>query len=193
MNLLSLVQEHAPAAAGQAAEHAESPNVFALTSNVSFWTVLIFIILFVVLAKFAFPPILGYAAAREKRIQDAIDEANRNREETEQMLAEQRLEIAKARTDAQQIIAEGKQGAEKVRQELLNRARTEQEELVTRAKADIEAERLKAVQSVREQAVEIALAAAAKLVEQRLDSASDRRIVDDFLAKVGSSDAGAGR
>ena len=192
MNLLLLVQEHAPAAAAQA-EHAESPNVFALTSNVSFWTVLIFIILFFVLAKFAFPPILGYAAAREKRIQDAIDEANRNREETERMLAEQRAEIAKARTDAQQIIAEGKQAAEKVRQDLLNRARTEQEELVTRAKADIEAERLKAVQSVREQAVEIALAAAAKLVEQRLDSASDRRIVDDFLAKVGSSDAGAGR
>src|SRR5688572_4580394 len=97
MSLLSLIQEHAPAAGQAAAEHAESPNVFAWTANVSFWTLIIFFALMALLAKFAFPAILGYAEAREKRIQAAIDEARQNREETQRLLEEQRAEIAKAR------------------------------------------------------------------------------------------------
>jgi F-type H+-transporting ATPase subunit b len=194
MSVLTFIQEHAPAAGQAAAEHAESPNVFALSANVSFWTVIIFLALMALLAKFAFPAILGYAEAREKRIQAALDEAKQNREEAQRILEQQRAEIAKARTEAQQIIAEGKMAAEKVRAELLNRARGEQEELVNRAKADIETERLKAVESVRQQAVDIALAAASKLVEQRLDADSDRRIVNDFLSRVVTeTPSGAGR
>jgi F-type H+-transporting ATPase subunit b len=191
MNFLWLLQqEHAPAA-GQAAEHAQSRGVFEFAPGTSFWTLVIFGILMAVLIKFAFPPILGYAAAREKRIQDTLDEAKRNREEADQLLEQQRQEIARARTDAQQLIAEGRQAAEKVRAELLNKARAEQEELLARARADIETERQQAVESVRKQAVDIALAAASKLVEQRLDAENDRRIVNDFLSRVDSKPAGA--
>lgn len=191
MNVLWLIlQEHAPAAA-DAAQHAESPQVFGIMANVMTWTLIIFLILLFVLMKFAFPPILGYAAAREKRIQDALDESKRQREEAERLLETQRHELARARGEAQQLIAEGRQGADKIRQELLTRAKAEQEELITRAKADIEAERLKAVESVRREAVDIALAAAAKLVGQRLDSENDRRIVNDFLNRVGTQPAGA--
>jgi F-type H+-transporting ATPase subunit b len=184
MNRMWLIIQDTAHAAAQAGEHAESPNVFALSANVSFWTLIIFLILMGVLAKFAFPPILGYAAAREKRIQDTLDEARRNREEADRLLEQQRQEIAQARLEAQQLIAEGRTGAEKLRAELLNKARAEQEELVARAKADIESERIKAVESVRTEAVEIALAAASKLVEQRLDSENDRRIVNQFISRL---------
>ena len=182
MNLLWLVlQEHGGEAAAE-------PNVFQLTSNVMFWTLIIFGVLLVVLLKFAFPPILGYANAREKRIQDALDEAKRQREETERLLEQQRQELNKARVDAQQIITEGKQAAEKVRQDVLARARTEHEELLNRAKEDIEAERAKAVESMRRDAVDLALAAAAKLLEQKLDGDSDRKLVTDFLNRVQKSE-----
>lgn len=186
--LLAVLQEHAPAAA----EHAESPNVFALTANVSFWTVIIFLVLLFVLAKFAFPPILGYAAAREKRIQDAIDEAARQRAETEKLLEEQRQMLGKARGDAQALIAEAQKDAERVRREMLERARTEQEEVLARAKREIEDERARAVESLRREAVDLAVAAASKLVEKRLDAQEDRRIVTDFLAQV-EKGAPAGR
>lgn len=193
MNLLwSYIQEHAPAAGQAAAEHAESPNVFAFTWNVSFWTFLIFLILLGVLIKFAFPPILGYANAREKRIQDTLDETRRQQEEAARLLEEQRQQLAQARSEAQQVIAEGRSAAEKVRQELLSRARIEQEELIARAKADIETERARAVESVRREAVEIALAAASRLIEQRLDKESDRKLVSDYLVKAVPT-AGAAR
>lgn len=181
MNLLiSIIQEHAPAAA----EHAESPNVFALTANVSFWTVIIFLILLFVLAKFAFPPILGYAAAREKRIQEAIDEAARQRAETERLLEEQRQLLASARNDAQGLISEAQKDAERVRRDLLERARVEQEEMLARARREIDDERARAIESLRREAVDLAIAAASKLVEKRVDAQEDRRIVTEFLAHV---------
>lgn len=178
-NILRLIQE--PAA--QAAEHGD-PNVFNLNLGVSFWTLVIFGALMLVLAKWAFPPILGYAQAREERIQESLDEAKRARDEAQQSLEEQRRELAEARREAQQIIAQSKQDAEAVRQELLDRARSEQGELVERAKREIERERDEAVESIRQEAVELSIAAASHLVGRRLDAEEDRRLVRDFLDRA---------
>ena len=97
MNLLSVILQ-------QAGEAGAEPNVFQLSTNVSFWTLVIFLALLAVLAKFAFPPILGYANAREQRIQDILDAAARDRGEAERILEEQRRELAEARQQAQQIL-----------------------------------------------------------------------------------------
>jgi F-type H+-transporting ATPase subunit b len=180
INFLFALQEHA----APAAEHAESPSVFALAANVSFWTVVIFLILMFILGKFAFPPILGYAAAREQRIQDALDAARRDREESAKALEEQRLALTKARDEAQGYVSEAQKTAERVRKEILEKARVEQEDMLARAKREIEDERLRAVESLRREAVDLAVAAASKLVEKRLDSQEDRRIVTEFLSHV---------
>jgi F-type H+-transporting ATPase subunit b len=173
-----------------AAEGTE-PSIFGINAGVSFWTLIIFLLLSVALAKFAFPPILGYAAAREKRIQDTLDEARRQREESEQLLEQQRQELLTARQEAQAMIAEGKQAAERVREDMLTRAKAEQEELVARARQDIERDRQKAIESLRREAVDLALAAAGKLVGQRMDASEDRRLVTEYLKSVDSSN-GAG-
>jgi F-type H+-transporting ATPase subunit b len=119
-----------------AAETGEAPNVFNLSLGVSFWTFVIFIILVVILAKYAFPPILGYAAAREQRIQEALDAARLQREETERLLEQQREQLADARQQAQLLIAEGKTAAERLRDDMMQRTRVEQEELLDRARGE---------------------------------------------------------
>jgi F-type H+-transporting ATPase subunit b len=150
----------------------------------------IFLLLLAVLSKWAFPPILGYAAAREKRIQDSLDEAKRTREEAAALLATQREELATAKLEAQTVIADAKNAAEHVRSDILDRARGEQESLLVRAKQEIERERERAVESIRREAVDLALAAAGKLIDQRLDSDADRKLVTDFL---GRAEGAAGR
>jgi F-type H+-transporting ATPase subunit b len=180
INFLWALQERAPAAA----EHAESPSVFNLAGNVSFWTVIIFLLLLFILSKFAFPAILGYAAAREKRIQDALDQAQRDREESTRALEEQRQLLARSREESQAMVSEAQKTAERVRKDILEKARAEQEEMLARAKREIEDERLRAVESLRREAVDLAVAAASKLVEKRLDSQEDRRIVTEFLSRV---------
>ena len=178
MNLIFEVLQH----------EAESPGVFSFAANVSFWTVVIFVLLLFLLAKFAFPPILGYAAAREARIQDALDTAKRDREEAQRLIQEQRNALAKAREEGQHLIGEAQKAAERVRRDLLDKARAEQEEMLVRAKGEIEAERVRAIDSLRREAVDLAVAGAARLIEERLDSQEDRRIVTDFLSRIKHAD-----
>jgi F-type H+-transporting ATPase subunit b len=180
LDLLLLVQD--PAAAAE-------PSIFNIDLGVSFWTVIIFLVLAFVLAKFAFPPILGYAAAREERIQQALEEARKAREDAARYLEEQRHELAAARQQAQNLIAEARHAAERERQEMIVRTRTEQEELLARARQDIASERERAIESLRRETVELALLAATKVIGRRVDEQEDRRLVAAFLGTVGSDDA----
>ncbi|MEN8374542.1 MAG: F0F1 ATP synthase subunit B [Gemmatimonadota bacterium] len=184
MNAIFLLLQEAHDAVEGAAE--QTPNIFNLEIGVSFWTWVIFLGLLFVLSKWAFPPILGYAAAREERIQNSLDDAKQARDDAAALLERQRAELAEAKDEAQRIIAEGKQDAEKLRAELLERARAEQQELVDGARADIQRERERAVESVRREAVDLALAAASKLVSERMDADNDRRLVEEFLAEAGA-------
>jgi F-type H+-transporting ATPase subunit b len=163
---------------------ADAPSVFNLNLGTSFWTLVIFFTLLFVLTKWAFPPILGYAQAREERIQKALDDARKARDEARLALEEQRRELAKAREESQRIIAQGKQDAETLRQELLDRTEEEQREVIQRAKREIEREREQAVETVRRHAVEMALAAATRLLHRRVDEEEDRRLVEEFLDRT---------
>lgn len=191
MNIIWLLIQEAEHAA-EAVEH--TPSVFNLDLGTSFWTLVIFLLLLGVLAKGAFPAILGYAQAREDRIQESLDEAKAAREEAHKALEDQRRELAQAREESQAIIAQGKQDAEKVRQELLNKARSEQQDVIDRAKQEIQREREQALESLRREAVELSVAAASHLMGKRMDAEEDRRVVRDFLDRAGTAtkDTGAG-
>src|SRR5690606_2031386 len=184
MNFLTVVLQHG-------AEAGAEPNVFQLSTNVSFWTVVIFLVLLALLSKFAFPKILGYANAREERIQTILDQAARDREEAERILEEQRRELAEARQQAQQILADARQAGERMRQEMLEQARAEQQELVDRARQELEREREAAIDALRREAVELSLAAASRLIEQRLGAEEDRALVRDYIERIGAT-SGAG-
>lgn len=180
-------ESHAVAEGG--AEHAETPNVFNLAFNVSFWTLVIFLLLLWALKKYAFPPILGYAQAREDRIREMLDAAARDREEASKLLDEQRAALGKTRDEASQILAEAKQAAESVREEVVEKAHAEHRELLDRARGEIEREREKAVDSLRHEAVELALAATSKLLGQKVQGDADRRFVQDVINRTGSTGA----
>ena len=195
MNILWLLIQEAEHAADAAAEH--TPGVFNLDLGTSTWTLVIFLLLLVVLAKWAFPPILGYAQAREERIQESLDLAKQAQEEAKRALEEQRRQLAEARDEAQQLIAQGRQDADRVRQELLAKAESEQREVVDRAKREIEREREQALESIRREAVELSVAAAAHLLGRKVDAQEDRRIVQEYLDRAAGPakepEAGAGK
>lgn len=172
----------------QEAEHAaESPGIFDLNLGVSFWTVVIFLALLWVLKRYAFPPILGYAEAREQRIQEILNQAAQDRAEAERLMEEQRAALTEARQRAEEIIGEGKDAGERVRQDIMERAREEQEELLERARKDIEREREQALEAIRREAVELSIAAAGKLVERRLDADEDRKLVKEYIERATAS------
>ena len=179
---------------------AETPaaggGLVSLQVNLMFWTLVIFLILFWVLKKYAFPAVLNAVEAREKALADAIEGAKRDRDEAARVLEEHRAQLEGARGEAQRFIAEARAVAEKSRAELLEKTRQEQQEMLERARRDIGIERDKAIAELRREAVDLAIAGASKVVEQNLDSDKNRAMVESFLSSMsmpGADATGAGR
>jgi len=181
-----LAQGHGEAAGG-------GGGLMSLQINLMFWTLVIFLILFLLLRRYAFPAIFKAVEDRERALEEAIAAAKRDREEAARLLEEHRRQIENARGEAQRFIAEARATAEKMRTDLLEQARGEQQEIVERARRDIESERDRAIAQLRREAVDLAIAGASKVVEQNLDDASNRRLVESFLTSVSAAPGGDGR
>lgn len=153
------------------------------------WTLLIFVVLLAILSKFAFKPLTAAVEARERSLEEAIASAKRDREEAARLLAEQRAQLEGSRGEAQKLIADARAAGEKMRADLLEQTRQQQAELLDRARRDIDAERDRAIADLRREAVDLALAGAAKVIERNLDDASNRQLVEQFLATIPTNGA----
>lgn len=179
---LSLVPSIASAAAAPAGE--ARGGLLTPHGGLMFWTLVIFVILFFVLAKAAFPKILGAVEARERALAEAIEGAKRDREEASRLLAEQQQRLDAARAETLKLIAEGRATAEKLRAEMLEQTRQQQQEMLERARQDVARERDKAIADLRREAVSLAIAGASKVIERNLDDDANRRLVESFLSSV---------
>ena len=100
----------APVRAQEAAE--QTPGLMSPNPGLMIWTLVIFGLLFFVLKRFAFPPIIDAVAAREKALEDALEGAKRDREEATRLLAEARAALDGTRAEAQQFLTEARASAE---------------------------------------------------------------------------------
>jgi len=149
-----------------------------------FWTVVVFLLLLLVLKKFAYPALLGAVEARERALQEQLDAAERNRAESEALLAEHKKLLAEARMQAHALLVEARTIAEKERALALEKTVQEQQELLERARREIVDERDRAIAELRQEAVDLSLAAASKLIGERLTSETDRKLVQEYLSSL---------
>jgi len=151
------------------------------------WTVLTFVLLLVVLKKVAWGPILDALETRENEIKDALNAAEKAREEAERVSSDYEDAIRKAQAEAQQIISDAKTAGEKVKLDLEAIASVKADEIIEKAKAQIDAERVKVISEIKTVAVEISLSAAAKVIERNLDSDDNRKLVNEALEGIGQA------
>ena len=176
--LLTLLEE----AQGHAAGAPASP--FEVNFGLFVWTWVVFIILMVLLKKFAWPALLKSTIDREQRIQEQLAAAEKASADARTYLEEQKRLLAESRSSAQAMLAEAKMAAEKERATAMERTRQEQAELLDRARRDIAAEKERAVQELRREAVDLSLAVASKLIGQKLTAESDRALVESYLGTL---------
>ena len=182
--LFSLVALVAPALAAQEVE--AKPSLLSPNTGVMAWTLVIFVVLFLLLSKFAFGPIIAAVEAREKALEAAIAMAKSDRDAAALLLEEHRKAIEAARGEAQKFIAEGRATAESMKAEMIEETRKQQQEMLERARRDIEAEKVKAIDELRREAIDLALAGASKVIEKNLDDAQNRKLVESYLATIGT-------
>ncbi len=176
----------------QEAERHESVNLLSPNTGLMFWTLLIFIVLFFILQRFAFKPLTAAVEARERALEEAIQGAQRDREEAARQLQDQIKALEAARAEAQRVIAEGRTTGEKIRADMLEQTKQQQHELLARARVEIDNERVRAIADLRREAVDLALAGASRVIERNLDDQTNRKLVESFLATVSSAAARGG-
>jgi F-type H+-transporting ATPase subunit b len=190
LSTLLIAANAAVAAAQEGAAPPSGGGLMSLQLNLMFWTLGIFIILYILLRKFAFGPITAAVEAREKALEEAIEGAKRDRDAAAKLLAEHQAKIDAARGEAQKLIADGRAVAEKMRADLLEQTRKEQQDMLERARREIDSEKDRAISQLRREAVDLALAGASKVIEQNLESEKNRQLVERYLSSIGSLGVG---
>jgi F-type H+-transporting ATPase subunit b len=156
-------------------------------SSLIFWEFVSFGILFLVLWKYAFPPILQTLEERERKIKESLEQADRHRAEAEQKMQEYEAKLKAASKEAETVLSAARERAQRIMEENEQRLKVESQRAKEDATREIEQERRRAVQDIRNQTTEMALLVAEKVVGRSLTDADHKRMADEALASVAES------
>jgi len=159
-------------------------GVLSINAGLAIWTWVLFLLTLGVLAWKAFPAIAKGLETRQSNIQAAIDSARDDRDEARRLLDEHQRQLDQARREAKDILQQGREAGERLREEILTQARADNEEMLERARRELEREKEELLLSVRQEAVDLSLRAAEKLVRQNLDDDANRRLVREYIAEL---------
>lgn len=143
-----------------------------------------FVLLLVVLRAVGYQPIQKILQERQERIARALEEAKAAEEARRKVEAEREEMLARARSEAEEMIVAARRRAEEEREKLLAQAREEAERIRATARQEGETERVQLLGQMREQIVALAMAAAYKLVGEALDEQRQRALVAAFFSGV---------
>ena len=150
-----------------------------------FWQAIILVILIVLLAKFAWKPILAALAAREEGISNALLAAENAKKEMQNLKADNVKLLAEARAERDLMIKEAREIKEKMIADAKSEAQTQGAKMIEQAKATIESEKNNAVAEIKNQVSSLSLEIAEKLLKEELSNKeSQTKLVEKMLADV---------
>ena len=145
------------------------------------------IVLYVVLRKVLFQPVMNFMNNRTKSIEDSIADAEKQKSEAIEMKASYEEQLKTAKVESKRIIDAAVTKAETQQANILAEAQLQAEELLTKTRKEIELEREQMLKDVRNELAGLAFAAASKILEANMDTESNRQIVDKFLDEAGAA------
>jgi F-type H+-transporting ATPase subunit b len=151
-----------------------------------FINIIAFLILAVVMGKFAFPPITKMLDERATKIRESLEKAEDTRVEAERLLEEYKVQMAEARSEATKVIEQGRKVAESMKTEILAKAREEAEAEKTKAIEAIQAEKISAMAEIKGEVADLSVAVASKIIGSTLSKSDHEALINKYLAEVGS-------
>lgn len=148
-------------------------------------TIINFGILFLILRHFLFNRVNDAINGRQNEIINKINKTEEDMKKAEELRIENETNLKQAREQGKTIVEEYKIKAEKVSSELLNEAREEATTIIERARTEAGREKDKAADEIKGQVVDLAVLISSKALEQSIDEEQHRRLIKDFIAKVG--------
>ena len=163
------------------------PNVLAdsglieVVPGLMIWTLIAFGITFFVLRKYAFGPIQKTIDERRDRIRQAVEEADNARNEARELLEQNRAILAQARSESADILAEARKVGDAQIERAKQEAETERQRRMEETRRQIDAETARAIGQIRSEVADLTVEATERVVGKVLDTADQRRLVEEAV------------
>ena len=149
------------------------------------FTIAVFVVLVLILSRFAFKPILAVLEKREDIIRESLASAQRDREAAEARLTEYEQKLEQAGAKAAAILEEGRQNVEAMRRRIEEEARRSGEAMLDQAKREIGIARDTALRAVYDESAELATSLAGAVLKRQLSPEEHQRLMMDALQELG--------
>jgi F-type H+-transporting ATPase subunit b len=167
------------AAGGSGGSFLVSPSL-----GLMIWTLLVFGITMYVLSKVAFPRIQEALDKRANAIRESIEQAEKTRQEADEILQEYRGRLREAREQADEIVARARKTAEAAKSQAADEGREKREELLAAARRDIEAETRRSLERIRKEVADLTVLTTEKVTRKTLTGDDQRKLIDEALSEV---------
>jgi F-type H+-transporting ATPase subunit b len=158
-----------------------SSGLIEVVPGLMVWTLICFLITFLVLRKFFWAPIQKSIDARRDRIRQAVEEADSARDEARELLEQNRAILAQARSESAEILAEARRVSDAQIERAKQEAEVERQRRMEETRRQIEAETARAIGQIRTEVADLTVEATERVVGKVLDSADQRRLVDEAV------------
>jgi F-type H+-transporting ATPase subunit b len=158
-----------------------SSGLIEVVPGLMIWTLIAFGITFFVLRKYAFGPIQKTIDERRDRIRQAVDEADNARNEARELLEQNRAILAQARSESAEILAEARRVSDAQLERAKQEAEVERQRRMEETRRQIEAETARAIGQIRSEVADLTIEATQRVVGKVLDSADQRRLVEEAV------------
>ena len=148
-----------------------------------------FIILWIILAKFGWPMFAGMLEKRENTIREALKKSEEAQIESERVLAEYNKQLADAKAQSAQIIADAKKTGEAVKADITAKAQAEAAGMIEKAHVAIEADKKAAIAELQGSVADLSVAVASRLIGEDLNDDEHRKIIERYVNEAGSFNA----
>jgi F-type H+-transporting ATPase subunit b len=148
------------------------------------WTIVTFLILVGLLAKFAWRPLLEALENRAQSIRKALDDARQAKQELERLHGESAKLLAQARAEAADIISRSRSDADRFREEMKEKARGDAAALMRNAEREIQLETARALQQIRQEAIDISISIASKLLQRNVSREDNERLIEETFKQL---------
>ena len=148
------------------------------------WTILTFLVLVGLLARFAWRPLLDALERRQATIVKSLDDAQRARQELERLQRESAEMMRQARIEADAIVSRSRSDAEALREELKQKSRAEAAAIVKNAEKQIQLETARAIQQIRTETIDLSVAIASKILRRQVSKEDHEGLIEETLKQV---------
>ncbi len=159
-------------------------NLLAPNVGLIFWITVVFLLLLLVLRKYAWGPITSALADRERTIDTSIKRAEAALAEARQIQADNQAALKQAEQEAQRILRDAREAAERLRGEEIEKTREQIRKMQAQAQEEIEQQKQRALDELRSEVADLAIQAANKILHENIDSDRQRNLVDRFINQL---------